>query len=173
MELSQGARIAGRLEREERWQTLTYSISAERRSAQSSWPMRSSRRRGKRRAALGGGEALPRRTAPGNRRDQEPQAGLRRRARSCGSRRARAAPASARSARRSGDMAVRSTDLSPARYDYAFPKKKLLGALRSALAAKIGRRQVDDCGLARAGQSRRPSSTAQRSTSSRRQAHSC
>ena len=33
--------------------------------------------------------------------------------------------------------AARFTDRSPARYDYQFPRKKLLGALRSALAAKL------------------------------------
>ena len=35
-------------------------------------------------------------------------------------------------------MAARSTDRSRARYDYAFPRKMLLGALRSALSAKLG-----------------------------------
>ena len=34
-------------------------------------------------------------------------------------------------------MAARFTDRSPAFHDYAFPRKKLLGALRSALAAKL------------------------------------
>ena len=36
-----------------------------------------------------------------------------------------------------GGMAVRCTDRKPRSYDYAFPRKKLLGALRSALAAKL------------------------------------
>jgi large subunit ribosomal protein L4 len=34
-------------------------------------------------------------------------------------------------------MATRSTDLQPRSYDYPFPRKKLLGALRSALASKL------------------------------------
>ena len=34
-------------------------------------------------------------------------------------------------------MAARCMGRSPGRYDYAFPRKKLLGALRSALASKL------------------------------------
>ena len=34
-------------------------------------------------------------------------------------------------------MAARYTGPKPRSYDYAFPRKKLLGALRSALAAKL------------------------------------
>ena len=62
---------------------------------------------------------------------------LRAPARSCGSRRARAARASARCVRRSGAMDGTVHGPQPRSYDYAFPRKKLLGALRSALAAKL------------------------------------
>src|SRR5579862_4630738 len=55
-------------------------------------------------------------------------------ARSCGSRRARAAHVSDRCARLYG-ATVHGPQ--PRSYDYAFPRKKLLGALRSALAAKL------------------------------------
>ena len=34
----------------------------------------------------------------------------------------------------------------PRSYDYALPKKMILGALRSALSAKLARRKIDDCG---------------------------
>jgi large subunit ribosomal protein L4 len=58
-------------------------------------------------------------------------------ARSCGSRRARAARASARIRsplwRHGGTV----HGPQPRSYDYAFPRKKLLGALRSAMAAKL------------------------------------
>jgi hypothetical protein len=59
------------------------------------------------------------------------------RARSCGSRRARGGRVLARSVRLCGGTAARCTVRSPRSYDYAFPRKKLLGALRSALAAKF------------------------------------
>jgi large subunit ribosomal protein L3 len=58
------------------------------------------------------------------------------RARSCGSRRARAGRVSDRCVRRCGGMAARCTG-QPRSYEYAFPRKKLLGALRSALASKL------------------------------------
>ena len=64
------------------------------------------------------------------------------RARSCGSRRARAARVSVRSARRSGVAAVRSTDRSRAATSTQFPRKKLMGALRSAICGEDRGRQV-------------------------------
>ena len=59
------------------------------------------------------------------------------RARSCGSRRAPAARAWVRSARRSGGMAARRTGRNRAITSYKLPRKMLLGALRSALSAKL------------------------------------
>ena len=52
------------------------------------------------------------------------------RARNCGSRRARGERASDRSGRRCGGMAARCTGRFPILHEYAFPRKKLLGALR-------------------------------------------
>ena len=65
---------------------------------------------------------------------------------SSGSRRARAARASARSAARSGARAARSTARVPRSYAYRLPRKMVLGALRSALSAKAGGREADGGG---------------------------
>ena len=90
----------------------------------------------KRGAAVGGGEALSRRSAPGNGGDQEPQAGLR-----FGQEAVEAeghGPRACRSVRsplwRHGGTVH---GPQPRSYDYAFPRKKLLGALRAALASKL------------------------------------
>jgi large subunit ribosomal protein L4 len=58
-------------------------------------------------------------------------------ARSCGSRRARAARVSVRCARPLWRHGYTVHGPQPRSYDYAFPRKKLLGALRSALASKL------------------------------------
>ena len=69
--------------------------------------------------------------------DQESLARFPDRARSSGSRRARGGRVSARSARPLWRHGGTVHGPQPRSYDYAFPKKKLLGALRSALAAKF------------------------------------
>ena len=61
----------------------------------------------------------------------------------------------------------------PRSYEYAFPQKKLMGALRSAICGEDRRRQADHRGQLRGRRGRRPSSTARRSTSSRRARPRC
>lgn len=85
---------------------------------------------------MGSGEALPRRTAPGHARDEEPQAGLRFRQEAVEAEGYWTRP------HRFGALALwrhggTVHGPQPRSYDYAFPKKKLLGALRAALAAKL------------------------------------
>ena len=86
----------------------------------------------------GGGEALPRFSAPGHGRHQELHRKSPVPARSCGSRRARAGHVLVRSARYCGVTVTPCTDRSRAATTITrFRAKKLLGALRSALASKL------------------------------------
>ena len=95
------------------------------------------RRAGQRGAAVRSGAALSGRHARAAR--TRPRRGTKWpvRARSCGSRRARAARVWVRSGRRSGGMAARCTDRNRAITATSCPRKMQLGALRSALSAKL------------------------------------
>jgi large subunit ribosomal protein L4 len=64
------------------------------------------------------------------------------RARNCGSRRARAARASVRFGRRLWRHGGTVHGPVPRSYDYALPKKMILGALRSALSAKVAEQKL-------------------------------
>ena len=89
-----------------------------------------------RRPALGGGEALSRRAAPGTHatKNKKLVAGSGKKLwKQKGTGRARVGSVRSPLWRHGGTV----HGPQPRSYDYAFPRKKLLGALRSALAAKL------------------------------------
>ena len=69
--------------------------------------------------------------------DQDPRLRCRARAASCGGRRAPGGRAWVRSVRRCGATAARCMARVPRDYSYKLPKKMLLGAIRSALSARL------------------------------------
>ena len=98
--------------------------------------MKSSAERGQRGAAVGGGEALSRRAAPGHAatKNRKLVAGSGKKLwKQKGTGRARVGSVRSPLWRHGGTV----HGPQPRSYDYAFPRKKLLGALRSALAAKL------------------------------------
>ena len=99
-------------------------------------PGRRNFRRGQRRPALGSGEALPRRAARGTHATKarwQVSGSGKKLWKQKGTGRARIGSIRSPLWRHGGDRAWPG----PRSYDYAFPRKKLLGALRSALASKF------------------------------------